>query len=135
MYYRLHILDSLDKVAATLSFECGDDSHAIASIGELSPICTMELWRDDRRVVRREAKPFARVRKGDDPDAADADELAELERRIHENERNLILIRADHERHPTPMTARLLTTVEDTLRDMKEYRLLLIAAALDRSES
>lgn len=134
MHYRLHILDSLDKVAATLSFECGDDSHAIASIGELSPICTMELWRDDRRVVRREATVCASAR-GCDLDAADADELAELERRIHEGERNLILIRADHERHPSPMTARLLTSVEDTLRDMKEYRLLLIASALDRSES
>lgn len=123
----------MNNVAATMSFECRDDARAIASLDEISPICAMELWRGDERVVRRDAKLRTGPPRTADADAKCADGLSELERRIHENERNLVLIRADHERRATPMTARLLATIEETLRDMKEYRLLLIAASVERS--
>jgi hypothetical protein len=129
MHYRLHIFDSLDKIAATVPFDCGGDASAVALLRDISPICTMELWRDGRRVVRREGKPGLTAR----PAGDSGDRLVELERRIHEHERNLVLLRADHERlssagRPTEIAQRLLITVEETLRDMKEYRLLLFAA-------
>jgi hypothetical protein len=133
MDYRLHVLDSLGNIAATVSFDCDSDERAIGLLRDISPICVMELWRDGRRLVQRAAKAAPATRHGA---GVPHDELAELERRIHEQERNLVLLRADHERlasagRSTQIVEGLLATVEDTLRTMKDYRLLLVSAALE----
>ena len=57
MHYRLHVLDSEGKITTTLELGCKDDERAIAFITDIAPRkCGIELWQNDRLVIRQEAR-------------------------------------------------------------------------------
>lgn len=138
MHYRVHILDSQQNIAATVEFECDGDAAALARVGSICASCTLELWQEGKLMSRREAKFQHRAKREALASSFDSpgNTLADLDRRISEGERNLLLLRGDHERLladglPTDLVELLLENVQQSLKSMKDYRLLLLTAVFE----
>jgi hypothetical protein len=55
MLYRLNLLDAENTVTSTTEINCTSDERAIALVFDILPECVVEVWRDDRLVIRHEA--------------------------------------------------------------------------------
>jgi hypothetical protein len=140
MRYRLHFLDSRGNVSATLELRCRDDTDAIALLRDISPIYVMELWQAQRLVFCRDVPPeLVQEHVAFDPETtASYSALEDLDHRIQDCERNLILVRADFQRLTqaklaTDLAENLMLLLTDTLETMMEYRQLLRASIRNRT--